>query len=397
MVPAMPRRLLALLALLLGLTVLAACGGGGDDAPRGLNSPQIGATGDAPEAPAQLGFPGFATKNTTRVGGADPVADAAAVARAVYPGGAPDTNPAAVALVDKDAWQAGIAASVLMSSPLRAPVLLTDGGSLPRASADALRALAPTGASALGGIQVIRVGQAPAPEGYRSTTIEGEEPSALAAAVDRFQSAAFGRATRAVVVASVDDPAYAMPAAAYAAKSGNPVLFVRRDTIPGATFAALRAHGRPRIYVLGPESVVSARVERALRALGPVRRIAGTDPVESAIAFARYRDGEFGWGVLDPGHGLVFANAARPADAAAAAPLSATGTYGPLLLVDRAEAMPLALSQYLLDIQPGYERDPVRGVYNHGWLIGDESAISLPVQSRIDSLLEISPVRTSQP
>jgi hypothetical protein len=32
-----------------------------------------------------LGFPALATKNTTRVGGKDPVADAAAVATAVYP------------------------------------------------------------------------------------------------------------------------------------------------------------------------------------------------------------------------------------------------------------------------------------------------------------------------
>jgi hypothetical protein len=36
----------------------------------------------------------------------------------------------------------------------------------------------------------------------------------------------------------------------------------------------------------------------------------------------------------------------------------------------------------------------VRGVYNHGWLVGDESAISADVQSRIDALLEIQPVKT---
>jgi hypothetical protein len=36
-----------------------------------------------PEAAKELGFPEFATKNTTRVAGADPVANAAAVALAV--------------------------------------------------------------------------------------------------------------------------------------------------------------------------------------------------------------------------------------------------------------------------------------------------------------------------
>ena len=51
------------------------------------------------------------------------------------------------------------------------------------------------------------------------------------------------------------------------------------------------------------------------------------------------------------------------------------------------------MQDYLLDIQPGYDDDPVRGVYNHGWVIGDESAISVDVQSRIDALLEIQPVQ----
>ena len=44
-------------------------------------------------------------------------------------------------------------------------------------------------------------------------------------------------------------------------------------------------------------------------------------------------------------------------------------------------------------MQPGYRKDPVRGVYNHGWLIGDEQAISAAVQARLDSMLEIAPVR----
>ncbi|HKG16925.1 MAG TPA: cell wall-binding repeat-containing protein, partial [Solirubrobacteraceae bacterium] len=150
-------------------------------------------------------------------------------------------------------------------------------------------------------------------------------------------------------------------------------------------------HQQPKIYVLGPTSIISGRVLVALRRLGTVRRIAGRDPVATSIAFARFVDGAFGWGVVDPGHGLVFASDKRPLDAAAAAPLSASGTYGPLLLVDGG-GLSTPLVQYLLDIQPGYERDPVRGVYNHGWLIGDAKAISITDQSRIDALLEIVPV-----
>ena len=337
------RRRLALGGLLLALAPVLATGCGSE--PRTLDTPTIGQTGDEPSAPQQLGFPSFATKNTTRVGGADAIANAAAVARAVFPGGSPGTRPRVVVLADQHVWQAGLAAAVLMSGPLRAPLLLSDGGELPGASAEALNALAPSGASELGGAQVVRVGDAPAPAGFRSTTLAGEDPSALAAAVDRLQSAAVGHASRAVVVASADSPAFAMPAAGWAAKTGNPLLFVHRDTIPGATFAALQAHRRPRIYLLAPSSVVGTRVAQALRGIGPVTRIAAPDPVQSAIAFARLRDGLYGWGVDDPGHGLVFANAHRTLDAAAAAPLSASGTYGPLLLVDDADTLPLPVGQ----------------------------------------------------
>ena len=38
----------------------------------------------------------------------------------------------------------------------------------------------------------------------------------------------------------------------------------------------------------------------------------------------------------------------------------------------------------------------MRGVYNHGWIIGDDKAISVGVQSQIDQLLEITRVAKSK-
>src|SRR4029453_12232478 len=142
--------------------------------------------------------------------------------------------------------------------------------------------------------------------------------------------------------------------------------------------------------VLGPPSIVSAATLNELKRLGTVKRIGADDPTDNAIAFARYVDPSFGWGVVDPGHGLVFARTERPLDAAAAAPLSVGGSYGPLLVLAAPTALDGALGQYLLDIQPGYTRDPVRGVYNHGWIVGDERPISVPTQARIDSPLQIT-------
>lgn len=389
-------RAAALLALALALALpLAACGREPGETPR---QPVIGKKGKDEDAARALGFPVFATKNTTRVGGADPVADAAGTARAVFPGGDTEgARPTVVALADKDDWRAGIAAAALMSRPVRAPLLLSDGNDLPGATKEALKALSPRGERRVGNAQVIRIGEVARPRGYESTDVTGANPFALARAIDSLASAASGRTSDRVVIASAQRPEYAMPAAAWAAKSGDPVLFVERDRLPPETRAAIATHQQPRIYLLGPRAVVGRRVERELRRLGTVRRIQGRDPVRNAIAFARFIDGPFGWGVVDPGHGLVFAAADRPADAGAVAPLSASGTYGPLLLLDDAATLPSALEDYLLSIQPGYRSDPVRGVYNHGWLIGDEGAISTEVQSRIDALLEIQPANESRP
>lgn len=381
------------LSLVVALAALAGCGGQGS-ADSGPAQPVIGKKGRDAGAARDLGFPAFATKNTTRVGGGDPTADAAGAAQAVYSGRSSTTRPPAVVISEAGAWQAGVAAAVLMSPPIRAPLLLSSGTSLPSASADALKTLSPTGAKSVNkGAQLIRIGAAAKPSGYKTEDVKGSNPYALAAGIDRLQIAAAGRSADRVVVTSGEKAEYAMPAAAWAAKAGDPVLFVKRDSVPPETRKALTGHQQPKIYVLGPTSVISDKVLKDLRKLGTVTRISGRDAQANAIAFARFTDGKFGWGVVDPGHGLVFANPSRPLDAAAAAPLSATGTFGPLLLVGKDGTLPSAVVQYLLDIEPGYDRDPVRGVYNHGWLIGDQQAISLDDQSRIDSLLEIVPVR----
>ena len=356
----------------------------------------IGRKGSDSQAANALGFPAFATKNTTRVGGGDPTADAAAVAQAVFSGELDAARPRAVTLVDRGDWQAGVAASVFMNPMIRAPVLLTDGPSLPQATREVLETLKPTGASKLGEAQVIRVGSVGAPRGLRAAQVPAGNPFSMAVAIDQLQTKAAGKPSDRVIIASGERAEFAMPAAGWAAKSGDPVLYVTRDAIPPETRAALKFHQQPKIYLLGPPEVVSAKTEKALQRLGTVKRIAGSDPVTNAIAFARFSDGTFGWDVVDPGHGIVVASSTRPLDAAAAAPLSARGKYGPLLLVNEAGKLPDQLVQFLLDIQPGYERDPVRGVYNHAWLVGDRNTISLSDQARIDTLLEIEPVSNDQ-
>ncbi len=345
--------------------------------------------------PENLGFPERATKNTTRIPAANPTALAAAVTRAVFPD--PTRRPDAVTLVDTSDWRVAVAAAALTASPFNAPVLFTDGTDLPGPSTSALKSLGPKGAEAAGKAQLIRIGNVAKPAGYTTSDVAGDNAFGLTRGIaSLIRSAKPGKTAR-VLIASAEDSSFAAPAANYAAKSGDPVLFVTKDTVPPETRAALAALGglsRARIYILGPSSVISPAVRKQLSRLGRVKRYGGADPIANALAAARYRDGAFGWGIVDPGHGLVFARAGRPLDAVASSPLSASGQFGPLVLLDDPASLPQSVQQYLLDIQPGYTTDPVTGVYNHGWIVGNTAAISVAEQARIDALLEIVPVRT---
>jgi hypothetical protein len=71
--------------------------------------------------------------------------------------------------------------------------------------------------------------------------------------------------------------------------------------------------------------------------------------------------------------------------------------FAPLLLTDRAEALPSPLEAYLLSVQPGFEDDPSQAVYNRAWILGDDSAVSVRQQAQIDQITELIPVQANAP
>jgi hypothetical protein len=379
--------------------VLAGCDLGDDQSS---SPPHVGVGADDEEAAERLGFPASATRNTVRVGGADAAADAAGVANALYPATGDSDRPTAVVLVDQEDWVTGIAASVLAGPPIGAPILLSDGSELPTATEGTLERLDPKGSDLSEDAQVIRLGpDVPRPEDFRTAVVEGDNPFARAAAIDRFFSAARGRPSNDVLLYSGEQPEWAMPAAAWAARSGDSVLPVRSDEIPAPVLEAIREHDNPNVFVLGSEQVISERVVRRLEgAVGlarSVERIEGDTPVENAIAFARYEKGDFGWGVVVPGYNFTLANVSRPLDAAAAAALATRGVFAPLLLTDDAARLPKPLEEYFLSVQPGYEDDPGDAVYNRAWILGDEDAVSVEEQAQLDTITELVPVELNAP
>jgi hypothetical protein len=393
------RRELRRLSALFVLIALFAVGCSTDDDQSG--PPQLGVKADDEQAAEKLGFPSTATRNTVRVGGSDATADAAGVAGALYPATGDSDRPTAVVLVDQDDWVTGISAAVLSGRPIGAPILLTDGSDLPPVTQDVLDHLKPKGSDLSKDAQVIRIGAGTArPEGYKTALIEGDTPFQRAAAIDRFFSALRAKPSNDVVLYSAEQGEYAMPAAAWAARSGDAVLPVSKAKIAPPIVKALREHERPNVYVLGPESVIDQPVLDQLKKqklARSVNRIEGPNPVENAIAFARYEKGDFGWGVVVPGYNFSIASTTRPSDAAAAAPLGTRGVFAPLVLSDDAGKLPPKLEEYLLSVQPGYEDNPGQAVYNRAWIIGDDKAISVPQQAQIDQLTELVPVQTNAP
>ncbi len=345
----------------------------------------------------ELGYPAFATSNTTRIGGSSPATNAAATALAVFPSTNEKQRPVAVTLVSTEDWAGAIAAGVLMAEPIRAPLLYGEAEGVPDPTKAALESLQPRGGAASGGHAVLAIGNVAVPNGMGAAKVKAGDAAGEAAGIARLRDRLAGRKPEAIVLASSSEPAYAAPAAAYAARSGDPVLFTEAEALPQPTVAEIRRDEGVPVYALGPSSAISGQVLKEVEALGTkVTRISGSNPVQSAISFARYEGGKFGWHVADPGHGFVLSREDAPLEAAAAAPLSASGSWGPLLVTDSADTLPSELRGYFLDVKPGYTTDPTRAFYNHVWIIGDTGQISVEQQAEVNEIAELAKIGTEE-
>ena len=313
-------------------------------------------------------------------GARTPVADAAGTASADYPGQTRGSRPRAVTLVDSGDWRAGIAAAALMAPPLRAPILLTDGerpagGDLDRprhAQADgrpaARRRAGDRGRN--GARARRRCARGASPAATRST---------LAAAIDALRApTSAGRPSQNVVIVSAERaprspcrprPGRRSPATPCCSRSATAARARRGRRSGGTSGRTSTCSAR--------ERVISASVERALRRLGRVQRIAGphagrrtrsrsratpTRPSAGACATRATASCSRTRTARSTRRPRPRSAAQRQVRSAAAARRRRRRSRGPL-------------ENFLLDIQPGYRFDPVRGVYNHAWMLGDESAI----------------------
>ena len=346
-----------------------------------------------------LGFPAAGTRNTIRINGSDPADISVAASLAAYPTSGPGSPPAAVTVANGDQWQAGVAAASLSAAPINAPILLAPDGRLTQNGQDALAQLNPLGSPDTDENKVFTVGQVAPVDGFDSKRTTGSDFADLAVNVAELRGDVTNEPPAHIVVVSMDESGYAMPAATWSARSGDVILYTSKDSVPRVTldFLSSKEHKDIPVFVLGPADAVSATAFKELsKASSSVERVPGDDPVTAAVELARFSSGTFGWNLNDPGHGFAIVRDDAPLAAIAATSLSTGGTWPALLLTDDSDKVPDVLNDYLLDIQPGYDTDPTLALYNRIWIIGDEEDIDVNQQARIDDVAELVSVNTAE-
>lgn len=327
------------------------------------------------------------TMSAVRLDTDDPSVLTTQLARALIPAPGLAGRPSAVLLAPKSSWEAFAAAAPLVRLT-GGPILVAEGNS---GFAEIAR-LRPSGVPALGGARVIAIGTAP-PAGIRAASVTGPAAADLAAGVDRLRARLPGGSGLNVLLVP-DDPRFALPAAYWAAYSGDTLLFLDRSgELPQATRTALLARGgKANIYVIG------SNLPAGLAQYGTATRLGGDDPAATAVALAQFRDEahDFGWG-LDgtrwaADHAFVLANPAQPGLAAAGIPLGRLGAYGPLLWTGPERLSP-ATGQYLWKVKPQYFMTPAEGPYTHLWVLGGPNQIAYQTQGEADLTQQIEAYR----
>ena len=344
------------------------------------------------------GIPSSASRNTARIAADDPVEVSLAALLAAHPITGPGTPPVAVTIADSTRWQAAVAAASLSADPVGAPLMLVPSGELDESGRNVLAELSPAGAPVTRENQIFTIGTVSPPSGYRIGKVVGTDPAEVAAETARLRSRLAATPPGAILIASSEAEEFAPPAASWAARSGDPVLFTSPDSVPKPTLEFLeeKANAKVPVFVLGSTEQVSAEVVKRLsKVSSQVERVSARTPVEMALEMARYSSGSFGWNLNDPGHGYMVARSDRPMDAIAATPLTTGGTWPALLLTDDQSKPPEPLLEYLLDVKPGYTTDPTRALYNHIWIIGDENLIDTDQQGLLDDAAELAKVETT--
>ena len=107
------------------------------------------------------------------------------------------------------------------------------------------------------------IGAAANPEGFTRVEVEGSGEAEIAAEIDRLRERLAGEPEH-IVVASSDEPASRCPRPGGRRARATRSCSWSATQLPEATVEALRRHDGVPVYVLGPESAISAKTIEAI-------------------------------------------------------------------------------------------------------------------------------------
>ena len=286
---------------------------------------------------------------TTRLAGADRYETAAATSRRAFP----DPDLVDVVLVATGESFPDALAGGPLAAREHAPLLLTEGDRLHRATARELARLQPRRVLLLGGESVVspRVARQLRDRGYTVERAAGSDRYATAETIALGGSGGSWRSWNTadvVYLATGENFPDALPGGAAAAAADAPLLLTARFALPEPTRRALTALRPSRVIVLGGDSAVAPSVVDQVEAMGMrVDRAAGPDRYSTAVAalcpIAELCQTDTRFAVVATGEG--FADALGGSAAAAA-------LRAPLLLVPRTGPVPPAVADALEIIRP---------------------------------------------
>ncbi len=260
-----------------------------------------------------------------------------------------ETRPNAVALVDTDDWQGAVTAASVLWPPSRSarrscsPTAATCRPSRPTRSRGSQPTRRPTLAERRAGDpRRRRAGDAPTASARRRDPT-GADPYALAAAIDTF----FDRRARQAVGATwssrpASRPEYAMPAAAWAARSGDPVLFDPARHGPGRDAQGARRARQARTSTCsGRAAAISDKVVDAAAASSAARTRIGAPTRSTTRSSSRATRTATSAGARPSRATTSPSRASRARSTPPPRQRSpARGIFAPLLLTDNAGTLP---------------------------------------------------------
>lgn len=355
-----------------------------------ISASQILRDGQILHIPAQTGgsmLPGCPNStNTTRACGCNFFETEVSASRLVFF----SERPRAVYLARGDVFGEAVAASALQHFPVNGPLLLTDPNRLPDIVAAEIRRLNPAGAP--GSAQVVVVGSVG--EGVLTDVRRlGFSVERLAGA-NMYETAALVAQRRGypddIQLVSTNPASGGALAASWSAHMGDPTLLTESDRLPEATRRAIQNTKNPKVYVIGGKQFISEQVLDELRSLNVsfVDRIAGVDPYETSVLFARYKSpvSDYGWNRnIKEGHAFSFPLFEQWQYLVSSTPLSHLGKHTPFLFVNR-NSVPPIVARYIEEVNPRTEDRPP---FMHGFLIGSTCLINEDVQKTLHQALSI--------